>query len=226
VRSRCARALRVHIRPPCVPLRAAGSYLTAHQPVRVAAEHAERVHSMNVCVCHPPSTRAHAAEQSSSEGVLLEDVFAFQDVPGKLSNGTASSVSGGGAGGGGNIDTAAPNVRLVFGCEKSESGEIFRQVADGIMGMGNNDNSLQSQVCAAAVPACVAAQGSRGRGGGGADVVPATLLQQYVVVTIRDDECCCMCTLTFTIAACETRRDRGHLCAVLWLPYRRHDVTR
>jgi hypothetical protein len=37
-------------------------------------------------------------------------------------------------------------VRMVFGCENGETGEIYRQMADGIMGMGNNNNAFQSQV--------------------------------------------------------------------------------
>jgi hypothetical protein len=84
-----------------------------------------------------------AAEQSSSEGVLLEDVLELVDVPGsslpsdKSAAANRSSISEGGKG---------PPVRVVFGCEKSESGEIYRQVADGIMGLGNNDNALTSQV--------------------------------------------------------------------------------
>jgi hypothetical protein len=39
-----------------------------------------------------------------------------------------------------------PPVRMVFGCENGETGEIYRQKADGIMGMGNNNNAFQSQV--------------------------------------------------------------------------------
>lgn len=61
-----------------------------------------------------------AAERSSSEGWLVEDDFRFPD--------------------------AGLPVRLVFGCENGETGEIFRQKADGIMGMGNNHNAIQSQV--------------------------------------------------------------------------------
>ena len=64
--------------------------------------------------------RAYAAEQSSSAGFLIEDRFAFPDADGP--------------------------VKLVFGCESDESGEIFRQMADGILGMGNNQNAFQSQV--------------------------------------------------------------------------------
>lgn len=57
---------------------------------------------------------------SSSAGFLIEDHFAFPDDKGP--------------------------VRLVFGCEADETGEIFRQQADGILGMGNNNNAFQSQV--------------------------------------------------------------------------------
>jgi len=64
----------------------------------------------------------NAAEQSSSAGYLIEDRLAFPDTQGP--------------------------VKLVFGCEDDETGEIFRQMADGIMGMGNNNNAFQSQVTA------------------------------------------------------------------------------
>ncbi|KAJ9521793.1 hypothetical protein QJQ45_024661 [Haematococcus lacustris] len=69
------------------------------------------------------------AERSSSEGFMLEDVMRFLDVEGSVAS-----------------DSIAPEVRVVFGCEYTETGEIYRQVADGILGMGNNDNALQSQL--------------------------------------------------------------------------------
>ncbi len=62
-----------------------------------------------------------AAEQSTSEGWLIQDVLAFPD--------------------------AGPPAPVVFGCEASESGEIFRQTADGILGMGNSAVSFAAQVC-------------------------------------------------------------------------------
>lgn len=62
------------------------------------------------------------AERSSSEGWLIEDNFGFPD--------------------------RKEPVRLVFGCENGETGEIYKQLADGIMGMGNNDNAMQSQLVA------------------------------------------------------------------------------
>ncbi|GIL60482.1 hypothetical protein Vafri_15027 [Volvox africanus] len=65
------------------------------------------------------------AERSSSEGWMVEDVFGFPD--------------------------AQPPVRMVFGCENGETGEIYRQMADGIMGMGNNHNAFQSQLVARGV---------------------------------------------------------------------------
>ncbi|GIL85438.1 hypothetical protein Vretimale_10621 [Volvox reticuliferus] len=65
------------------------------------------------------------AERSSSEGWMVEDAFGFPD--------------------------AQPPVRMVFGCENGETGEIYRQMADGIMGMGNNHNAFQSQLVARGV---------------------------------------------------------------------------
>ena len=70
----------------------------------------------------------HAAEQSSSEGWLVQDKFAFPDK-------------------GSSID-------IVFGCEAYETGEIYRQRADGILGMGNNENSFTRQVGTGKVAVC------------------------------------------------------------------------
>ncbi|KXZ54970.1 hypothetical protein GPECTOR_3g137 [Gonium pectorale] len=61
-----------------------------------------------------------AAEGSSSQGWLIEDAFGFPDDQ--------------------------PPVRFVFGCENGETGEIYKQMADGIMGMGNNHNAFHSQL--------------------------------------------------------------------------------
>ncbi|EFJ40170.1 hypothetical protein VOLCADRAFT_108309 [Volvox carteri f. nagariensis] len=41
-----------------------------------------------------------------------------------------------------------PPVNLVFGCVNGERGELYRQMADGLMGMGNNHNAFQSQLVA------------------------------------------------------------------------------
>lgn len=84
--------------------------------------------------CSSSVLHAHAAERSSSEGFLLEDVFAFPDYPGSIPKGTKP-----------------PDVKVVFGCEQQETGEIYRQTADGILGMGNNNNAFQSQVRVCAV---------------------------------------------------------------------------
>ena len=59
-----------------------------------------------------------AAEQSSSAGLLVADLLAL------------------GQGG----------VEVVFGCETKETGEIFNQEADGILGLGNSEVSLVNQV--------------------------------------------------------------------------------
>ena len=45
---------------------------------------------------------------------------------------------------------AGPPLDVTFGCALQETGEIFRQAADGILGLGNNANALHSQVRAAA----------------------------------------------------------------------------
>ncbi|KAG2424657.1 hypothetical protein HXX76_014381 [Chlamydomonas incerta] len=82
-----------------------------------------------LCNCGTPSCTCNNdrcyysrtyAERSSSEGWMIEDTFGFPD--------------------------SDPPVRLVFGCENGETGEIYRQMADGIMGMGNNHNAFQSQL--------------------------------------------------------------------------------
>jgi hypothetical protein len=59
------------------------------------------------------------AEQSSSAGLLVADLLQLRD--------------GG--------------VEVVFGCETKETGEIFNQEADGILGLGNSEVSLVNQVC-------------------------------------------------------------------------------
>ncbi len=59
-----------------------------------------------------------AAEQSSSAGLLVADQL---------------QVGDGG-------------VEVVFGCETKETGEIYNQEADGILGLGNSEVSLINQV--------------------------------------------------------------------------------
>lgn len=61
-----------------------------------------------------------AAEQSSSSGVLLSDVL--------------------------NLSDGKPPVMVSFGCELKETGEIYNQVADGILGLGDSPVSLVNQV--------------------------------------------------------------------------------
>lgn len=55
------------------------------------------------------------------------------------------AAPGGSGDGSGNSSRA---VEVVFGCENVETGEIYRQRVDGVMGMGNNVNSLPQQVSA------------------------------------------------------------------------------
>lgn len=62
------------------------------------------------------------AEMSSSSGVLGEDLMSF-----------------------GNRSDLKPQ-RAVFGCENVETGDLFSQPADGIMGLGRGDLSVVDQL--------------------------------------------------------------------------------
>ncbi|KAI8018936.1 Aspartic proteinase-like protein 2 [Camellia lanceoleosa] len=62
------------------------------------------------------------AEMSSSSGVLGEDIISF-----------------------GNESELAPQ-RAVFGCENMETGDLYSQHADGIMGLGHGDLSVVDQL--------------------------------------------------------------------------------
>ncbi|KAL9245822.1 hypothetical protein vseg_019427 [Gypsophila vaccaria] len=62
------------------------------------------------------------AEMSSSSGVLGEDIVSF-----------------------GNISDLKPQ-RAVFGCENAETGDLYSQHADGIMGLGRGDLSIVDQL--------------------------------------------------------------------------------
>lgn len=62
------------------------------------------------------------AEMSSSSGVLGEDILSF-----------------------GNESELAP-LRAVFGCENAETGDLYSQNADGIMGLGRGDLSVVDQL--------------------------------------------------------------------------------
>lgn len=64
------------------------------------------------------------AEQSTSEGLLGVDLVSF-----------------------GNSSTLGPE-RLVFGCETAETGDIYEQRADGIMGLGRGSLSIIDQLVA------------------------------------------------------------------------------
>ncbi|KAK4760974.1 hypothetical protein SAY87_005867 [Trapa incisa] len=64
----------------------------------------------------------HYAELSSSSGVLGEDLVSF-----------------------GNLSDLPPQ-REIFGCENRETGDLYNQHADGIMGMGRGDHSIIDQL--------------------------------------------------------------------------------
>lgn len=62
------------------------------------------------------------AEMSSSSGVLGEDIVSFGD-----------------------LSDLQPQ-RAVFGCENKETGDLYSQHADGIMGLGRGDLSIVDQL--------------------------------------------------------------------------------
>jgi hypothetical protein len=43
--------------------------------------------------------------------------------------------------------TSIAAIDFVFGCENAESGEIYKQAVDGVLGMGNSRNAFPRQVC-------------------------------------------------------------------------------
>lgn len=62
------------------------------------------------------------AEMSTSSGVLGEDLVSF------------------------GVDSALGPQRAVFGCENSETGDLYHQHADGIMGLGRGQLSIMDQL--------------------------------------------------------------------------------
>ena len=99
-------------------------------------------------------------EQSSSKGLLLTDILSLNNIG---------------------------NYRFGFGCETEETGAIYNQNADGVVGFGNNPSSIINQLVlqdaiANSFSLCVG-----GFGGGGAiflgdDSVPAAENMQYAAM--------------------------------------------
>ncbi len=44
-----------------------------------------------------------------------------------------------------------PGASIIFGCETRETGEIYKQRADGLFGLGNSDASVVNQLVKAGV---------------------------------------------------------------------------
>lgn len=77
------------------------------------------------CAAQQCTYQRSYAEQSSSSGILLEDVLALHD--------------------------GQPGAPIIFGCETRETGEIYKQRADGLFGLGNSDASVVNQLVKAGV---------------------------------------------------------------------------
>ncbi|KAL5707000.1 hypothetical protein ACHQM5_025101 [Ranunculus cassubicifolius] len=89
---------------------------STYQPVKCSLD----------CSCNSEKTQCiyerQYAEMSSSSGVLGEDIVSF-------GNGSALSPQ-----------------RAVFGCENEETGDLYSQRADGIMGLGRGQLSIMDQL--------------------------------------------------------------------------------
>eukprot|EP00894_Picocystis_sp_ML_P000810 jgi/Pico_ML_1/51327/g2381.t1 len=101
------------------------------------------------CACGSPACQCrssdqcyysrHYAEGSSSEGILVSDLMAFGDRA----------------------------ERVTFGCETKETGLIYQQEADGVMGMGRSEITLQKQLADSGAIEDVFSLCFGGTGGGG-----------------------------------------------------------
>lgn len=98
----------------------------------------------------------HYAEDSSSSGILADDVVGF-----------------------GEASTVGP-ARVLFGCETRETGDLYRQKADGILGLGRGPLGIVDQLVAqsALADAFSLCYGGWERGGGAAIFGNATLPPQ------------------------------------------------
>lgn len=75
------------------------------------------------CECNPSNQCSYYRsyqEESSSSGVVIRDVFELYD--------------------------GIPGAYITFGCELKETGMIYDQVADGLLGLGDSPSSLVNQL--------------------------------------------------------------------------------
>ena len=96
------------------------------------------------------------AEQSSSSGILVEDLLALHDGELLLLRAHSCVLAHVHCGSGCGPrwvaafcslralacpDAGQPGAAIIFGCETQETGEIYQQRADGLLGLGNSDAS-------------------------------------------------------------------------------------
>ncbi|KAG9138330.1 hypothetical protein Leryth_001517 [Lithospermum erythrorhizon] len=110
---------------PCATCQQCGR----HQDPKFQPDESSTYHAVKCNVdCTCDSEREYCiyerqyAEMSSSSGVLGEDIVSF-----------------------GNLSELVPQ-RAVFGCENMETGDLYSQHADGIMGLGRGDLSIVDQL--------------------------------------------------------------------------------
>ena len=79
-------------------------------------------------------------EQSSSSGIVLEDVLHL----GRPSDESSESSSESSSSSSSSLSLGGNRVR--FGCETYETGEIFEQSVDGLLGLGNSEENIVRQL--------------------------------------------------------------------------------
>lgn len=107
----------------------------------------------------------HYAEDSTSSGVIASDLASFGDA-----------------------STIAP-TRILFGCETSETGDLYSQRADGIIGMGKGQLSIMNQLVGSGATEnqFSLCYGGMARGGGAMilGAVPPPPPMQFVPLDVR-----------------------------------------
>ncbi|KAJ0970766.1 hypothetical protein J5N97_018725 [Dioscorea zingiberensis] len=110
---------------PCSPCEGCGNHQDPQFQPELSSSY-EPVKCNTDCTCDEESIQCtyerQYAEMSSSSGVLGKDILSF-----------------------GNQSTLEAQ-RAVFGCENSETGDLFSQHADGIMGLGRGELSIMDQL--------------------------------------------------------------------------------
>ena len=87
----------------------------------------------------------HYAEHSSSTGQLVSDLIHIPLFDGEMMNNASSSSAP-------TSSSSSVSRRVVFGCELRETGYIYEQTADGVLGLGRSKDAIVPQLTATSLP--------------------------------------------------------------------------